>query len=233
MLGSHGQSNTEGKVIITIETVPDLTDKDGLEYLKSDSLLHSPFYREIRINIAKIINISDLENEHEYTTATIFHHNNTFNLSVNTYFELKDYDILTNYLTAYQYKIPVVEKSSYVARNYNGVKYQHYPSGLIKEKQYYKDGIIHSKFLYRDDIYNSLEYVQQFNQEILVNRFDYDQRESLIKQIWYDSHGNVYTSNELAKKGRPPTPRFPPPSDSPPPVPSESTSPTSPSCSSA
>ena len=86
-LGSHGQSSTEGKVIITLETVPDITDNKGLEYFKG-SMLHAPFYRELRLNIGKVVNIVDLEGEHEFTTVTFNLKGIKNNLELNTYIEI-------------------------------------------------------------------------------------------------------------------------------------------------
>lgn len=207
-LGSHGQSSTEGKVIITLETVPDITDNKGLEYFKG-SMLHAPFYRELRLNIGKVVNIVDLEGEHEFTTVTFNLKGIKNNLELNTYIEINQYDLEYNYIPVYLNKIPLLEKSHYVARNYNGVKYVHYESGLIKTKVYYKDGSINAQFQYRNDLYNSLESVKQYNQESQTSQFWYDERESLIKQVWFDSKGDVYTSNELARSSsrkRPATP---------------------------
>ena len=118
-----------------------------------------------------------------------------------------------SYIPVYQYQTPVLEKSNYVARNYNGVKFIHYESGLIKTKVYYKDGYINAQFNHRNDIYNSLESVKQYNQEIQTSQFWYDDRESLIRQVWFDSKGEVYTSNQISNtrssRKRPATPKFP------------------------
>lgn len=222
-LGSHGQSNTEGKVIITLETVPDITDQKGLKYFKGP-MLHAPFYRELRLNVAKVTNISDLEGAHEFATVTLNIQGIKNNIELNTYIEIDNYDMEYNYIPVHSHRIPVLEKSNYVARNYNGVKYVHYESGLIKTKLYYKDGCIYAKFNHRNDLYNSLESVNQYNQEIQTSQFWYDERESLIKQVWFDSRGDVYTSNDLARcaerkrrassefiRNLPPIPNIPPP----------------------
>ncbi len=219
-LGTHGQSDTEGKVIITLETIPDVTDLSGLEYC-DNKILHSPFYRELRLNIGKIVKITDLEGKQEFATVTLTINGIKNNLELNTFIEVEDFNINYNYIPVYQYKTPVLEKSHYVARNYNGVKFVHYESGLIKTKVYYKDGYINAQFNHRNDIYNSLESVKQYNQEIQTNQFWYDSRESLIRQIWFDSKGEVYTSNQISNpcssRKRPATPKFP--SDLLPPLP--------------
>ena len=211
-LGTHGQSDTEGKVIITIETIQDITDQEGLEYC-DNKILHSPFYRELRLNIGKIIKISDLEGKQQFVTVTLTINGVKNNLELNTIIEIEGYNMNYNYIPVYKYQTPVLEKSNYVARNYNGVKFIHYESGLIKTKVYYKDGYINAQFNHRNDIYNSLESVKQYNQEIQTSQFWYDNRESLIRQVWFDSKGEVYTSNQISNtrssRKRPATPKFP------------------------
>lgn len=192
-LGSHGQSDTQGKVIITIELVPNHTDIKGLTLFKGQHM-NNPFYRELKINCGKIIKVSDLSEKKDFETVTVKTGTINTNISIGKYFDIREG---SSYITAFQYKIAVLEASGYVARNYTGCAYTHYESGLIKTKSYYKDGNLVSVFHNRDDPFNTLQYVRQFKNSIIECEFSYDERESLIRQTWYNSKGDVFLDTGL------------------------------------
>lgn len=195
VLGSHGQSNTNGKVLISVELTPN-TDMRGITIYNGKHITN-PFYRELKLNAGKITRITDLEEEYDFTAATIQLDGQSYQVDLGKYFYLADTDgkeiDRSDYITAYQYKSAVLEISEYIARGYTGVAYTHYPSGKIKIKAYYKKGNIHSRFYYRDDTFNTLEGVRQYHKDKVECEYTYDTREALTKQLWYNSKGRVYS----------------------------------------
>jgi hypothetical protein len=195
LLGTYGPSKTDSKVIITVELLPNHTDMKGITVYHGKHIVN-PFYRKLRLNAGKVICIADLEEEHEHLEATIRIGGNDCTLISGNYFYLhkESMPVLdqSEYLIAYQYKVAVLEASGYKARGYTGVHYTHYETGNIQAKIYYQSGTLHSRFCYRDDDFNTLRGVRQYHDGVLDCEFDYDAREALIRQRWYDSRGNVY-----------------------------------------
>jgi len=193
LLGTYEKSRTDGKVIITVELLPDHTDMKGITLYHGKHIVN-PFYRKLRLNAGKVTCIADLEEEHEHLEATVRIAGNDYILKSGKYFYLyKEGSVLeSEYLIAYQYKVAVLEESKYKARGYTGVQYTHHETGNIRTKIYYQNGTLHSRFYYRDDDFNTLEGVRQYNNGILDCEFNYNAREALIRQRWYDSKGNVY-----------------------------------------
>jgi hypothetical protein len=188
LMGAHGQSNTNGKTIVTIELLPEHTDMSGIT-LYNGKHLTNPFYRQLKVNAGHVVMITDLEEKNEFKDTVVAWNGTFVTLKGGSYFYLEPSD---SYLTAYQYKLPVLEETDYVARGYNGVAWSHYTNGNIRSKKYYKAGNLHSCFYYRDDPYNTLEKVKQYNNGRLDCEFEYDAREALVKQNWYNSKGAVY-----------------------------------------
>jgi len=237
-LGHHASSSTGSKVLVTIEPLPEVTDMAGLRIYQhagnagdagsSTGPTLNSFYRSLKLNAGKIVRICDLAEEHDFTSAVLMLNNNSqeVTLDVNKYFNIDGYDPnrCGCYLDVYQYKAAAVEDSCYVARNYSGVLYRHYPTGLIRNKIYYRRGSAVSIFYYRDDSYNSLEAVRQYNGKSLECEFVYDERESLVQQVWYDSKEKIFSSWAAASHPRapqapPPAPSAPAPPAPPPPAP--------------
>lgn len=198
LLGSHGQSNTNGNALITVELLKGHTDMKGITKYYGKHIV-SPFYRKLKLNAGHVTRITDLEEEYDFSTGSI----GTFNIAVGKYFYV-DTDKMSEYLTAYPYKIGVLEQSGYVSRGYNGTLYTHHESGNLKTKSNYKKGRLHSRFYYRDDPYNSLEKVMQYNEDNKLDcEFLYDGRESLIKQMWYNSRGKIFHKVNHASEPEP------------------------------
>lgn len=200
-LGSHGQSNTNGKVLITIELLPNHTDMKGIMEYPGNHITR-PFYRELKLNAGKVTRISDLEEEYDFTGAMIQLDGQQYNLELNKYFYLAKTDgeevDRSEYIVAYQYKAACLEQSEYVARGYTGVNYIHYPSGAIKIKSYYKSGNVYSRSYYRDDVFNTREGVRNYRSNGQLDcEFTYDAREALIGQKWYNSKGKPYSSHTI------------------------------------
>jgi len=196
LLGTYGPSKTDSKVIVTVELLPNHTDMKGITLYHGKHIVN-PFYRKLRLNAGKVICIADLEEEHEHLEATIQIGGSECTLKSGKYFYLykESTPVLdqSEYLIAYQYKVAVLEESGYKAHGYTGVHYTHYETGNNRTKIYYQSGMLHSRFYYRDDDFNTLESVRQYhNNGILDCEFNYDVREALIRQRWYDSKGNVY-----------------------------------------
>lgn len=212
MLGAHAHSNTGSMVLVTVELLPKHTDMKGITIYHGKSIIN-PFYRPLKVNAGKIVRITDLEEKDDFTDAIV---NDEYHIYLNKYFYLTDDAETTGhepkeidqeeYLTAYQYKIAVLEQSEYVARGYTGTVYKHYPSGNIATKRYYKDGNIHSRFYHRDDTYNTLEAVRQYRpgteDETIDCELLYDTREALIHQQWYNSKGKLYHKINTQTKSR-------------------------------
>lgn len=187
LLGTNGQSSTNGNVLITVELLKHHTDMKGITMYNGRHIV-SPFYRKLKLNAGRVERITDLEEENDYSKGSI----GGTNIELNKYFYV-DTSNVSQYLTAYQYKVGVLEQSGYVSKGYNGTLYTHHESGNIKVKTNYKIGNVHSKFYYRDDPYNSLEKVVQYNNDCRVDcEFLYDSRETLLKQLWYNSKGRIY-----------------------------------------
>lgn len=191
LLGACGSSKTAGKVIITVELLPNHTDMKAITVYHGKHIVN-PFYRKLHLNAGKVTCISDLEEEHEHNEATVL---NGYTLKSGKYFYLYKGDTeldQSEYLPAYQYKIAVLEQSGYIARGYTGAQYTHYETGNIQTKIYYHNGTLHSRFYYRDDNFNTLDNVRQYRNGVLDCEFNYDIREALIRQRWYDSKGKIY-----------------------------------------
>jgi antitoxin component YwqK of YwqJK toxin-antitoxin module len=208
LLGVHGQSNTNGKAFITVELLPNHTDMRGLT-LYHGKHITNPFYRPLKLNAGKVIRITDLEEEYDFTGAMVMVGAHKYNLELGKYFYLATEPDVTeleteHYLTAYQFKSAVLEASEYVARGYNGVAWVHYNGGNVRHKMYYKSGNLRSRFYYRDDVFNSLETVRQYQDGVLDSEFTYDAREALTRQRWFDSKGKIYHKINIKAQTEPP-----------------------------
>jgi hypothetical protein len=199
-LGTNFKSATDNKVIITIELC-NQTDMSGIDHFHGTSV-HSPFYRQLKINCGKVIKITDLLDETSFSLATVtWNQLDIAELQLNKYFVVEHHDNDKKCIIAYQYKISVIEQAGYVGKKYNGVSYKHYPSGLIAMKKYHKNGQLHSCSCYRDDMYNTLQGVRIYNNGRMDCDLTYSEREVLLQQTWYDSKGRVY-SDAKAPVGR-------------------------------
>lgn len=191
LLGAHGQSNTDGKTIVTVELLSEHTDMRGITIFNGKHITN-PFYRTLKINAGRVVAITDLEEKAEFKDTLVSVNGTNMSLKVGCYFYLEPTESFDGYLTGFQYKLPVLEESNYVARGYNGVVWTHYANGNIRNKKYYKAGNLHSCFSYRDDPYNTLANVKQYHNGRVDCEFNYDNREALIKQNWYNSKGGVF-----------------------------------------
>lgn len=220
--GITPESTTNAAAIITVELC-DQTDMKGIEC--HNGLFHNPFYRELKVNCGKVIEITDLKGEKSFDCAQIhwvpsdaeiagmtLHKGKYF--YVHGYDPSKSIDIgilhVGRYITAYSHKAAVVEKSGYVDPDYTGTAYRHHPNGLIKEKVYYKKGKRRAVYKYRDDAFNTLKEVNMFNQSESIPEctYEYNEREALTKETWYTSKGSVH-STVCAKEPEPELPPLP------------------------
>lgn len=211
-VGHNDKSTTNSKVIVTIELLEGITNTAGLTITDKD--LHSPFYKELRIDSGRVERITDLEGEYDFTTATVEvslrpaiiagitadpqrQVTTSVELPVSKFFSVNNADGDQNAIIAYQYRTALLEQSYYVARGYTGVHYRHYQNGLVANKKYYDKGQICADFMYRNDKFNTLMGVHMYKSGILECRYQYDSREALVGQIWYDSDGNEYTNKHI------------------------------------
>lgn len=205
-LGDNFESKTQEKVLVTIELLP-TTDMKGLECC--ETLLTNPFYRELKINSGKVTKITDLTEEYEYTTALLPCGDMCTMFECDKYFDIKGYND-TTCIIAYQYKIAAAEGADYVHKDYSGMRDTHYPNGNMRTRCNYVKGVLHSQRFHRNNLYNTMERVCLYNQGIIECEFTYDDRETLIRQVWYTSKGEVYSEKDLTSRApRPPAPRPP------------------------
>jgi hypothetical protein len=196
-LGDNLKSKTCGKVLVTIELLP-MTDMKGIK-LYHGKLLVNPFYRELKVNCGKITNITDLNESYDFTVAELPFNKGVTTVEDGKYFNINQYNFKTEEcITAYQYKIAAAEQANYVQRNYSGTYDTHYQSGFIRIRTHYVNGEKHAEHLYRNDAYNTLEGVRMYNQGHVECEFVYDGRETLIRQTWYNSKGDVFSEKIAA-----------------------------------
>jgi hypothetical protein len=213
-IGHNDKSTTANKVIITIELLSGITNTAGLTLSVKD--LHTPFYRALRIDSGRVERITDLECEYDFTSATadvnlrlpaltdtaitaddVRPVNARVELPVSKYFYINNAPGEDNAIVAYQHRSALLEQTYYVARGYTGVHYRHYENGLVANKKYYSKGQISADFMYRNDAFNTLMGVHMYKGGILECQYQYDSREALVGQVWYDSSGKVYSNKHI------------------------------------
>ncbi len=192
-IGNNNYSATKRNVMVTIETVPDLTDNTDLEDASAlSSKLISATYYPSKINIGKIISIVDLENNEEFE----FCYFNRVKYTVNCYFKISgySYDITKaikdkHYLSVFKSRDGALNESYYVNSYYTGIKLYHYPNGKILMKKYFSIGKLRTLTIYYNNQTNSIKH------EIIINRHP-------VKETVYDTRGYIATKYIFNESGK-------------------------------
>jgi hypothetical protein len=189
----HLCSNGKHDLLLTIETVDNISDISGFTELPPN--LHSPFYLSASLNCGKILNISNITETTNYKSAAIIFNGKKQTVSVGQYF-LADTD--TEGLKCFTYKIAALEEAK-IDNKYSGIRYLHYRSGLIKEKQYFANGIMTHAYRHRDDLFNSLceSYCCNVNSGKPELAFTFDDREIPVSRRMMTSNGKTFSEQKF------------------------------------
>jgi hypothetical protein len=194
----NDDSKTNRAVIVTLETIPDVTDMSHINGNCSSDypIFLSDFHLLYRINCGKIIAITDLNGEDKFTTAELSFANNTVQLVVGQYFQIDNHNYKSNTvdhhaLWCHKYMAAARLSVNYVSSNYTGVYYRFYPNGTIQDRFYYKGGKLEQHSAYRNDTFNTLRVVLIFRDNYPETEYLYDDRETLIGQNVYDDKGQL------------------------------------------
>lgn len=204
--GVSPESTTNAAVIVTVELC-DQTDMKGIE--NHNGLFHNPFYRVLKVNCGKVVQITDAKGDKSFDCAQINWSPDgasisAMNVHTGKYFCVHGYnrevgaDVgilhVGRYVTAYSNKAAVVERSGYVDPDYTGVAYMHYPNGLIENKTYYKRSKRYAVYHHRNDAFNTLQRVEMISSHNTVECvYEYNEREALTKETWYTGGGTIHS----------------------------------------
>ncbi len=192
LTGRSATSETRGLVLVTVETINDVTDMNGITFYEGDRLL-SPFFMEYPINCGYISNITDLFEKQQFDTASIPMNGVDYTVKKGQYFKISNYNYKTaEHIKCYRHKVAACEKAEYVSPVYTGITYSHYPSGLVHKKYNYVNGKLHSYKVFRDDRFNTLEECLVYKDSYIYCRFEYNNTETFQSQTWYNSNGTVF-----------------------------------------
>lgn len=176
--------------LITIELLK-ITDVSNV--LKKPENLHTGFYHGGLINSGKIISIETLADGKSLPYADVNLRNSngmpttTIRMHLHKFF-FTEIDDGTG-LRVFRHKAGALNYVQFIPPLYTGVRYYYFQNGLLKKKSLLENGDVVREIIYRNDAFNTIESINQYENNTLSVVCYYTEDEVLRRKVFYDANG--------------------------------------------